>query len=66
MMRFLARVERWGRSLIVRLPDEVVHRVGVRPGNTLELNVRIPRKSYLGALRGIQAFIESDRNEHTL
>lgn len=49
---------------MVTLPKPVVDLLGVREGDTIELSVQLPRRSFLGALRGIGPFTEEDHAEH--
>jgi hypothetical protein len=49
---------------MVTLPKQLVDLLGVVEGDVVELNVQLPRKSFLGALRGIGPFTEEDRADH--
>ena len=64
MAQIVAKAKRVGGSIMVTLPKQVVELLGVAEGDVVELNVQLPRKSYLGALRGIGSFTEGDRADH--
>ncbi len=64
MTDVIAKAKRVGGSLMVILPKQVVDLLGVEEGDAVELNVRLPRRSYLGALKGIGSFTEADRADH--
>ncbi len=64
MVVIVARPRRVGGSLMVTLPKETVEALGLREDEPVEIEVRMPRRSYLGALRGIGRFTEEDRAEH--
>lgn len=49
---------------MVTLPKPVVDLLDLKEDELVELVVQRPRKSYLGVLRGIGPFSESDRAEH--
>ena len=49
---------------MVTLPKDAVEALGLREDEPIELEVRMPRRSYLGALRGIGRFTEKDRADH--
>ena len=59
-----ARTKKVGGSLMVTLPKPVVDLLDLKEDELVELVVQRPRKSYLGVLRGIGPFSESDRAEH--
>lgn len=65
MVVIVAKPRRVGGSLMVTLPKDAVDALGIREGEPMELEVRLPRRSYLGALRGIGRFQEEDRADHT-
>lgn len=46
---------------MVTIPKSVVELLDIEEGEALEVSVRRPRVSYLGALRGIGKFSEADR-----
>ncbi len=64
MADLVAKAKRVGGSLMVTLPKQTVDLLGVEEGDVVELTVRLPRKSYLGALKGIGSFTEADRADH--
>jgi bifunctional DNA-binding transcriptional regulator/antitoxin component of YhaV-PrlF toxin-antitoxin module len=64
MVTILAKTRRVGGSLMVTLPKEAVDALGIREDEPVEIEVRIPRRSYLGVLRGIGSFAEDDRADH--
>jgi hypothetical protein len=64
MPQVVAKAKRVGGSIMVTLPKQVVDLLGVVEGDVVELNVQLPRKSFLGALRGIGPFTEEDRADH--
>lgn len=64
MVVIVAKPRRVGGSLMVTLPKEAVDALGLREDEAVELEVRMPRRSYLGALRGIGRFTEKDRADH--
>ncbi len=64
MAQVVAKAKRVGGSIMVTLPKQVVDLLGVVEGDAVELNVQLPRRSFLGALRGIGAFTEEDRADH--
>ena len=64
MTPIAAKAKRVGGSLMVTVPKAVVDLLGLEEGEVLELTVRRPRQSYLGALRGIGSFAEADRADH--
>ena len=49
---------------MVTLPKQIVDLLGVVEGDVVELEVQLPRRSFLGSLRGIGAFTEADRADH--
>jgi len=49
---------------MVTLPKEAVDALGIREDEPVEIEVRIPRRSYFGILRGIGSFVEEDRADH--
>ncbi len=64
MVTVLAKARRVGGSLMVTLPKEAVDALGIREDEPVEIEVRLPRRSFLGLLRGIGSFTEEDRAEH--
>ena len=57
----VARVKRLGQSFMVPIPKRILELLNLQDGETLEVSIRRPRVSYLGALRGIGRFTEADR-----
>ena len=64
MTEGVAKAKRVGGSIMVTLPKQVVELLGVVEGDVVALNVQLPRRSFLGALRGIGSFTEEDRADH--
>ncbi|TLZ69650.1 MAG: AbrB/MazE/SpoVT family DNA-binding domain-containing protein [Methanobacteriota archaeon] len=64
MPAVLAKAKRVGGSIMVTLPKQIVDLLGVVEGDVVELEVQLPRRSFLGSLRGIGAFTEADRADH--
>ena len=64
MVTILTKTRRVGGSVMVTIPKDAVETLGVGEGEVVELTIRLPRKSYLGALRGIGSFTEKDRADH--
>ena len=64
MVTVLTKTRRVGGSVMVTLPKDAVETLGVEEGEIVEITIRLPRKSYLGALRGIGTFSEKDRADH--
>ena len=64
MADVVTKAKRVGGSLMVTLPKQMVDLLGVEEGDVVELSVRLPRRSYFGALRGIGSFTEADRADH--
>jgi len=64
MAQVVTKAKRVGGSIMVTLPKQVVELLGVTEGDVVELNVQLPRRSFLGALRGLGSFTEGDRADH--
>ena len=64
MTQVVVKAKRVGGSIMVTLPKQVVELLGVTEGDVVELNVQLPRRSFLGALRGLGSFTEGDRADH--
>ena len=58
------KTKRVGGSLMVTLPKDLVDLLGLEEGEPVDLDVRRPRQSYLGIMRGIGRFDEKDRADH--
>jgi len=56
----LAKVRKVGGSLVVTIPKEVADEEGIRPGETVNVEVRKMKKSYFGTARGIGPFTQED------
>ncbi len=56
----LARVRKVGGSLMVTIPKEVAEEEGIKPGETVNVEVRKVRKSFFGTARGIGPFTAED------
>ncbi len=59
----LAKVRRVGGSLMVTIPREVVEEEGIKPGETVNVEVRKVKRSHFGAARGIGPFTAEDEME---
>ncbi len=56
----LAKVRRVGGSLVVTIPKEVAEVEGLKPGETVNIEVRKAKKSYFGIARGISPFTQKE------
>ncbi len=56
----LAKVRKVGGSLMVTIPREVAEEEGIKPGETVNVEVRKVRKSFFGTARGIGPFTAED------
>jgi len=56
----LAKVRKVGGSLVVTIPRRVADEEGIKPGETVNVEVRKIKKSYFGAARGIGPFTAED------
>ncbi len=56
----LAKVRKIGGSLVVTIPKEVARQEGIRPGETVNVEVRKVKKSHFGTARGIGPFTSKD------
>jgi len=64
MSSVTSKAKRVGGSIMVTLPKTVVDLLGIEEGDTIELDVHLPRRDFFGALRGIGRFTEEDRADH--
>ena len=58
------KTRRAGGSLIVTLPREVAELLGLRESEVVRITVERPRRSYIGAFRGIGKFKHKERADH--
>ncbi len=56
----LAKVRRVGGSLVVTIPKEMAEVEGLKPGETVNVEVRRAKKSYFGIARGIGPFTQRE------
>ena len=56
----LAKVRKVGGSLVVTIPKEVAEEEGIKPGETVNVEVRKVRRSYFGVARGVGPFTADD------
>jgi len=56
----LAKVRKVGGSLVVTIPREVAEEEGIKPGETVNVEVRKMKRSYFGTARGIGRFTQED------
>ena len=56
----LAKVRKVGGSLVVTIPKEVAEEEGIKPGETVNVEVRRLKRSYFGTARGIGPFTAED------
>ena len=56
----LAKVRKVGGSLVVTIPRRVADEEGIKPGETVNVEVRKVKKSYFGTARGIGPFTADD------
>lgn len=60
----VVRTRKLGGSLMVTIPKEIVKELNLKENELVELNVRKPKKSYLGILKDIPPFTEKDRFDY--
>jgi antitoxin MazE len=48
-MHFRARVLKWGKSMAIRVPTEVVEALALQEGNQIEISVRVRDKTVSNA-----------------
>ncbi len=56
----LAKVRRVRESLVVTIPKEVAEVEGLKPGETVNIEVRKAKKSYFGTAPGISSFTQEE------
>ncbi len=56
----LAKVRRVGGSLVVTIPKKVAEEEGIKPGQTVNVEVRKVKRSYFGSARGVGPFTARD------
>ena len=61
METILVKVKKIGGSMMARIPKRAVNELNLMPDETVELTVKKPKKSFLGALKGVGPFMEKDR-----
>lgn len=57
----LAKAKKIGGSIMVTIPKEIVKELNISPEEEVIIEVRKPKKSYFGALKGLSSFTEEDR-----
>ena len=63
-MSQIVKTRKVGGSLVVTIPKEVVKEKMLLPNQTVEIEIKKPRKSYFGAFKGIGKFKEHEKWEH--
>jgi antitoxin component of MazEF toxin-antitoxin module len=53
-----------GGSIVVTIPKEVVEVAGINEEETIRIEIEKPRRSYLGALKGMGKFNHEERVDH--
>lgn len=59
-MKTLTKVKAIGGSLMVRIPKDLAREEGIGAEQLVEIEVKKPKKSYFGVLRGIGPFTHED------
>ncbi|HLC92359.1 MAG TPA: hypothetical protein VJH23_01485 [archaeon] len=66
-MIVVVKVKKIGGSLMARIPSDAVKQLNIREDEEIQLDLKKPKKSYLGAMKGqIGEFTEEDRLESRL
>ncbi|MBI4210344.1 MAG: hypothetical protein HY544_02450 [Candidatus Diapherotrites archaeon] len=66
-MQVIVKVKKIGGSMMARIPSEAVKELNLKENETVQLEVKKPKKSYFGALKGqIGEFTEADRLDSRL
>ncbi|MEK6894118.1 MAG: AbrB/MazE/SpoVT family DNA-binding domain-containing protein [Nanoarchaeota archaeon] len=60
-LKTLATTRRIGGSLVVTIPIEIVKEEQLEENQVVEISVKKSRKSYFGALKGVNHFTTKDR-----
>ncbi|MGC8998186.1 MAG: AbrB/MazE/SpoVT family DNA-binding domain-containing protein [Candidatus Bathyarchaeia archaeon] len=54
------RFARFGGSLVITLPKELVEAEGIEEGEIIQISVKKPRRSWFGAAKGVGPFTVRD------
>ena len=66
-MQVITKLKRIGGSLMARIPSEAVKELNLKDNDEVYLELKKPKKSYFGAMRGqIGEFTEVDRLDSRL
>ena len=60
-MEAFCRTRKIGGSLVTTIPRDIVEELGIHENETIELEIRKPRKSAFGMFKGFTPFNEKDR-----
>jgi len=60
-MESITKIRRVGGSLVATLPKELVEAEKLQPEQTIKIQVKKVKKSFLGALKGIGPWTKEDK-----
>ncbi|MBI3190490.1 AbrB/MazE/SpoVT family DNA-binding domain-containing protein [archaeon] len=64
-MKVISKTKKIGGSIMVRIPKDLAEAEGITENQTVEIEIRKPKKDFFGALKGIGSFTKEDElNTH--
>ncbi|HLC79583.1 MAG TPA: hypothetical protein VJG83_04095 [archaeon] len=60
-MQVIVKVKKIGGSFMARIPSDAVKELNLKENDSIHLEMKKPRKTYLGIYKGIGQFTEDDR-----
>ena len=60
-MQSITKLRRVGGSIVATVPKELVEIEGLSPGQTVSIQIKKIKRSFLGAVKGIGSFTREDK-----